>query len=92
MSIERASCMSNTQKEQCLGMHARHVPFQSCPGVRRNKAVRLLANRLYPERFLQDTIADFAASKVKELLPARGQPPPALSAGPVADSRGASEC
>ena len=73
-------------------MHARHVPFQSCLGIRRNKAVRLVANRLYPERFLQDTIADFAASKVKELLPARRQPPPALSTGPAVNRKGASEC
>ena len=67
-------------------------PSDPALASRRNKAVRLVANRLYPERFLQDTIADFAAFKIKELLPVRGQLPPALGAGPAVNSKGVSEC
>lgn len=35
----------------------------------RNKAVRLVANRLYAEGSLQEAITAFATAKVKELLP-----------------------
>ncbi len=52
---------------------------------RRNKAVRLVANRLYAEHSLQKVITDFAASKAKEVLPARKPPRPALQAPSVND-------
>ena len=40
--------------------------------------MRLVANRLFSERSLQEAITDFAASKLRELLPAPKQPAPAL--------------
>ena len=54
-------------------------------GVCRNKAVRLVANRLYSEHSLQKVITEFATSKAKEVLPALKQPRPALQA-PSANS------
>ncbi len=51
----------------------------------RNKAVRLVANRLYSEQSLQKAITDFAASKAKEVLPAQKPPRPALQAPSVSN-------
>ena len=52
--------------------------------------MRLVANRLFSERSLQEAITDFAASKLRELLPAPKQPAPALMAGTPGSANGAS--
>ena len=51
--------------------------------------MRLVANRLFLERSLQEAITDFAASKLRELLPAPKQPVPALMAGNPGSANGA---
>ena len=51
--------------------------------------MRLVANRLFSERSLQEAITDFAASKLRELLPAPKQPAPALMAGHPGSANGA---
>ena len=50
--------------------------------------MRLVANRLFSERSLQEAITDFAASKLRELLPAPKQPAPALIAGNFGSANG----
>lgn len=49
--------------------------------------MRLVANRLYAERSLQEAITAFATSKVKELLPSPKPSTPAIQAS-AADSSG----
>jgi len=51
--------------------------------------VRLVANRLYAERSLQEAITAFATSRVKEMLPSSKSSTPAIQAS-AADSSG--EC
>lgn len=45
--------------------------------------MRLVANRLFSERSLQEAITGFATAKVKELLPAPKPALPAIAAAPA---------
>ena len=53
--------------------------------------MRLVANRLFSERSLQEAITNFSVSKLRELLPAPKQPAPALIAGNAGSTNGADQ-
>lgn len=51
--------------------------------------MRLVANRLFTERSLQEAITEFAVSKLRELLPAPKQPATEVIAGNSGTANGA---